>query len=256
MSSAKTPTDEVANNFETTSNSTHAMKDTANAKTNGNGLDSVTNVSNGSSVGDIDDDDRDRVSDSEEEFFECSQELFPTSARKLLNKPSTPLKTSPTKISNDNSASMQQQPQPEEIEVVDLPSSNESVKECSTPPKKLEQSIMNETSTSPTINKGIKTATDDGFIEDFFGRSRLHLISDQKKEMQVLIGNLRKNIDAHTFSNLQKFEAEIEAINIETGSGLSFTNDEGISEQFISLVLVMKISLKYTILVAFFNLLY
>lgn len=252
MSSAKTPTDEVANNFETTSNSTHAMKDTANAKTNGNGLDSVNGL-NGILVGDIDDDDRDRVSDSEEEFFECSQELFPTSARKFLNKPSTPLKTSPTKISNDNSASMQQQP--EEIEVVDLPSSNESVKECSTPPKKLEQSIMNETSTSPTINKGIKTATDDGFIEDFFGRSRLHLISDQKKEMQVLIGNLRKNIDTHTFSNLQKFEAEIEAINVETGSGLSFTNDEGISEQFISLVLVMKIS-QSSILVAFFNLLY
>jgi len=61
---------------------------------------------------------------------------------------------------------------------------------------------------SPQKDGKIKTAVDDGFIEDFFGRSRLHLISEQKKEMQILIGNLRKNADAQSCPNLTKFSSE------------------------------------------------
>ncbi len=53
--------------------------------------------------------------------------------------------------------------------------------------------------------KKVKTATEDGFLEDFFQNSRLHLISDQKKEMQNKIGNMRKSMDTHNFEFLDEF---------------------------------------------------
>lgn len=71
-----------------------------------------------------------------------------------------------------------------------------------TPHSKDEPAVPQELgkTTSPgNSSKRVKMATEEGFLEDFFQHSRLHLISDQKKEMQNKIGNMRKHMTDHKF---------------------------------------------------------
>jgi hypothetical protein len=76
------------------------------------------------------------------------------------------------------------------------------------------------TKSSIGTKKHIKTATEDGFLQEFFKNSRLHLISDQKKEMQNRIGHMRKNT-SHNFPLLDAFEKEEHSskLNLEKFDG-------------------------------------
>ncbi|CAL8110930.1 unnamed protein product [Orchesella dallaii] len=134
---------------------------------------------------------QDRVSDSDEEFFECSQDAV-MSPRKIVSS-TISIEHAETKTENQEGAAV---------------TSDSSSASIFNEPLQVED--QNSKSDSPQKDGRMKTATDEGFIEDFFGRSRLHVISEQKKEMQILVGNLRKNSDSQSCSNLSKFASEIE----------------------------------------------
>lgn len=185
-----------------------------------------------------DDEDKDRVSESEDEFFECSQESPVVPKRSI----STSSKCNGSANAGVDSSDIFEKsfeecsnvaPLPMSPDIIDLPSSNESVKECTPQVKISEMSVTSPVTPTKMRNESrIKTATDDGFLEDFFGRSRLHLISEQKKDMQLFVQNLRKNIDTHEFPNLKKFEEEYKD-NYSPDLMSSFHNEGKIPFRFI-----------------------
>ncbi|XP_035703014.1 DNA repair protein REV1 isoform X2 [Folsomia candida] len=123
-----------------------------------------------------------------------------------------------TSISNDDDDNIIQLPSNEDNNVQDealLPCDEDNAVNSQIMPENDESGGLEEfiqvneslsTHTAPVNGKKIKTAAEDGFLEDFFGNSRLHLISDQKKDMQNKIGTLRKAIDSHTFEYFDEFK--------------------------------------------------
>jgi len=52
------------------------------------------------------------------------------------------------------------------------------------------------------------STTEDGFLEAFYNKSRLHLISTMKKETQHLVAGWKKNASTHEFSLLREYLLE------------------------------------------------
>lgn len=152
------------------------------------------------------DDKVETVSDSDsDEFFECSQSPGKT-AVKIEPDCKSPPKENGQKT--EGSSVVDAMEESEDIFETSITEPEEISATTIKTPEKNSQPAADTSKISPSANR-IKVATDEGFLEDFFGRSRLHLISEQKKEMQMLIANLRKNIDTHVFTNLEVFQAEL-----------------------------------------------
>jgi len=77
-------------------------------------------------------------------------------------------------------------------------------------------------------HRRVKMATEDGFLEEFFRNSRLHLISDQKKEMINKIGQLRKNSTVHKYDALELFKKTVRNGSSSFENGVSgYDSEEG-----------------------------
>lgn len=203
-----------------------------------------------------DENSRDHVSESdEEEFFECSQEpLQPVAVPKINGSDNSTEVQTPTNGGIDAESwyeGSQNENDENETNGHECANDNDIVRVSTSPPVESDSSsesllttttvqaqqsppkvasITTKSDESPTGSKNssrVKVATDEGFLEDFFSRSRLHLISEQKKEMQMFIANMRKIKDVVvTFPGLQKFAAEI-AAKESFNNSFPFEKDEG-----------------------------
>ena len=56
----------------------------------------------------------------------------------------------------------------------------------------------------------LRTTADEGFLEDFYNNSRLHLISTMKKEIQSYVAGWRKNLDTHKYPLLEQYKLQVQ----------------------------------------------
>lgn len=162
----------------------------------------------------------------EEEFFECSQEIQTSPYRPISTK-SFPIPTANEDIVNTTNCDQRECGKTSEQNEMNLQVqgdiSETSLQDLEQVGPRIE---IKETSDS-TKSERIKNATDEGFLEEFFSRSRLHLISDQKKEMQIMIANMRKNMSEHNFFNLKGYETEVELSNKNDRNEIDSQEDSG-----------------------------